>query len=460
MSAKNEHTNCLSRVSRGENCMVIGAKPFRKATTSITVLLILSTVITAQEPPKPPVAPPKPPPSFWTQQGLTGDWGGARSEMEAKGLEMKFGLTGFVQSLADGGIETGTVGLGKFQTEFKFDLGKLAGMPFWSAEVKTETRFGGPVLGGTGALNPVNTAALVPASAGNVFSITSVNLTKLFPIDLKKGNLFAVSAGRYNLLDLIDEDFFGGRGIDRFMNMAQIGPLTVLREVPIITNAINLLYIRGGEAFITFALLDPNDHSLEPGLKDLYTDGVSFAPAINFPVKYFGKTAKHTFGGAITTKKYTPFDAIRQIIIPGPPINPIEPKRGSWSANYTFRQYLVERGRKDGWGLFGQVAFANPDTSPISKFVNVGIGGNGLFPGRRNDEFGIAYAYTDLSKILKDNLDPLDLRRLRAEHQGEIFYNFHITQWMRLTADLQILRPSRPIAETAIVPGARLEILF
>ena len=52
--------------------------------------------------------------------------------------------------------------------------------------------------------------------------------------------------------------------------------------------------------------------------------------------------------------------------------------------------------------------------------------------------------YTDLSDVLKDNLDPLTMRRLRAEHQVEMFYNFHITPWLRLTADLQILRPTRP----------------
>jgi hypothetical protein len=45
-----------------------------------------------------------------------------------------------------------------------------------------------------------------------------------------------------------------------------------------------------------------------PGLSDLFADGVTFAPALNLSAKYLGKTAKHTFGGAITTKAYTPFD--------------------------------------------------------------------------------------------------------------------------------------------------------
>jgi porin len=207
--------------------------------------------------------------------------------------------------------------------------------------------------------------------------------------------------------------------------------------------------------------MDPNDYSLEPGLAELFEDGVTFAPGINFPAKYFGKTAKHTLGGAVTTKKYTPFDIIKQIVIPGPPINPIEPERGSWSASYTFRQYIVERGRRDGWGFFSQVSFANKNTSPITKFFNVGLGGNGLFKSRRRDEFGVSYAYTDLSEVLKDNIDLLQLReRLRSEHQVELFYNLHITPWLRLTADLQIIRPNRPIADTAIVPGGRLRIIF
>jgi hypothetical protein len=328
---------------------------------------------------------------------------------------------------------------GKFQSTFKFDLGKIAGWKFWSAEIQTETRFGGPLLGGTGGINPVNTTAIIPAAAGTVVTVSAVNFTRLIPIDLKKGDLFAVSFGRYNLVELLDEDFFAGAGTERFFNIAPIGPLTVLREVPLITNAVNFIYIKGASHAFTFSVLDPNDYSLEPGLDKLFQDGVTFSPAVNFPVKYFGKSAKHTIGGAITTKKYTPFDSIRQIIIPGPPLHPVEPKRGSWSISYTFRQYLVERGPRDGWGFFSQLAFANKDTSPITKFANVGLGGNGLFKSRSQDEFGISYAFTGLSKVLNDNIDLLTIgnRRPRPEHQLETFYNFHIHPWLRLTGDLQ-----------------------
>ena len=189
---------------------------------------------------------------------------------------------------------------------------------------------------------------------------------------------------------------------------------------------------------------------------------MTFAPGINFPAKYWGKSAKHTLSGAVTTKEYTPFDPSPKITIPGSPTTPLEPKRGSWSASYVFRQYIVERGRRDGWGLFTQIAFANKDTSPITKFFNVGLGGNGLIKSRGRDEFGIAYAITDLSSVIKDRIDllPFGGRRLLAEHQVEMFYNFHITPWLRLTGDLQVIRPNRGTVSTAVVPGARLQMIF
>jgi porin len=445
--------------------MCIGARAF-VLTAVLVASLAQGAVASGQDAPataqagttKP--APP-PAPDFGHQEELTGDWGGARTKWKSKGVELASSLTQFYQGVSSGGTGTSSEYNGTAQAKLTFDFGKLAGWKFWSAEIKAETRFGGPLITSTGTISPVNTAAIVPGSDGTVFSVSAVNFTRLFPLNLKEGKLFAVSFGRYNLLDLLDEDFFAGGGTERFLNMAQIGPLTVLRQVPLITNAVSLAYIRGGEPFITLAVMDPNDHSLDPGLSDLFADGVTFAPGITLPAKYFGKTAKHSFGAAITTKAYTPFDAIHQAIIPGPPINPVEPQRGSWSLNYTFRQSVVERAARDGWGFFGQLSFADQATSPVTTFFDVGLGGNGLIRSRQRDEFGVSYAYTDMSDVLKDNLDLLPLGgRLQVEHQLEMFYNLHLTPWLQLTGDLQVLHPNRPAADTAVVPAVRLKVVF
>jgi len=41
-----------------------------------------------------------------------------------------------------------------------------------------------------------------------------------------------------------------------------------------------------------------------------------------------------------------------------------------------------------------------------------------------------------------------------------LFYNVHIAPWFQLTGDLQIIRPVRPAADTAIVPGVRVKLVF
>lgn len=409
-----------------------------------------------------PEAAPAAPADFWHRETLTGDWGGTRSRWKEKGIDLEFKYVGIFQSIVSGGTDEHSSLTNKLETTWKFDLAKVAGWKYWSSEIKAEWRFGGPALTGTGGINFTNTAGVIPGASGSVVSVTAVNFTRVIPRDLKKGDLYVISFGRYNLLDLLEEDFFAGGGVERFMNIAPIGPLTVLRQVPLITNAFTFATVKGGEPRFSFTVMDPDDQSLDPGLDTLFADGVTFSPGYNIPTKYFGKTAKHSFTGAITTKKYTPFDAIRQVIIPGPPRNPVEPKRGSYSISYAFRQYLVERGHHDGWGLFAQLSVADKDTSPINRFVNVGLGGNGLISSRRQDEFGVSYAYTNLSSVLRENIDLISFgrRTLQPEHQVEMFYNFHVTPWFRLTGDLQIIRGVRPTVERSIVPGARMVVIF
>jgi hypothetical protein len=82
----------------------------------------------------------------------------------------------------------------------------------------------------------------------------------------------------------------------------------------------------------------------------------------------------------LSTKEVTPFDEIRQIILPGPPTNPLREEGPSWSLTYTFRQYLVERGRNETAGV---CSFRRPlrmkRLAPCTSLFVVGLGGNGLF---------------------------------------------------------------------------------
>lgn len=397
----------------------------------------------------------------WHQETLSGDWDGRREQWKEHGVELGFSLTGFIQGTASGGLKRYAALNGKFEADSNLDFEKLFGWKHWSAQTKIEYRFGAPALARTGAINAVNTSMTVPASQGSVFAITALNFTRVFSVNAQKSDEIAVSFGRYNTLD-IQEKFFGGAGLEKFFNSAHIGPMTGLRQVPNVSNGLGIDYSRHGESFIALGLLDPNDVSTTPGLHHLFADGITLAPVMNLPSKWFGKSGKHSFSYTVTTKKYTPFDAIKQIVIPGPALNPVQPKGGSFSVSYVGRQFVVERGKNDGWGVFTQFSIADKDTSPVTRFFDVGLGGNGIFNSRPQDDFGIAYAYTGLSRVLTANLNLATLGNVRphAEHQFEGFYVLHLTPWLRVTGDFQIIRPVVRRADTAVIPAARVEMVF
>ena len=75
-----------------------------------------------------------------------------------------------------------------------------------------------------------------------------------------------------------------------------------------------------------------------------------------------------------------------------------------------------------------------------------------MIPGRSQDNWGIAYYYNTPSQDLQDSLSPL--LKVRDEQGMEIFYNFEVTPWLTLGADLQVIRPSLG-EDTAIITGLR-----
>jgi porin len=158
------------------------------------------------------------------------------------------------------------------------------------------------------------------------------------------------------------------------------------------------------------------------------------------------------FSATWSSQKLIPFNQIPLLILP-PPDKTAEPLRGSWSFTYSADQYLA-----DGWGLFWQVGLADASNNAFAKFFTVGISGKSPFKGRSRDTFGIAFAYTGVSNDLKDVADPLV--RFRDEQGVETFYSFAVTPWLRLTGDLQFVRPARPNIDTAVVPGLRLQLIF
>ncbi|HEU0053043.1 MAG TPA: carbohydrate porin, partial [Longimicrobium sp.] len=355
-----------------------------------------------------------------------------------------------------GGVEREADYGGRLDVRLKVSTQGLGLWKGGTLEAKAATRYGDEATGPAGAAIPVNTALIDPARDGTETGLIALNYTHLVPFGKKPGDAVALALGRFSTFELIPD----GTGITGFMNVAQIAPTHEARNVPAVTNAASAAVILAGEPVFSLMVLDPNTTPLESGLGDLFANGVTVSPTITIPTRFFGMSGHHGLRGTWSSQEITPFDAIPHFFFLRPD-RPVvtEKESGGWSITYTADQYLHESAGQPhtGWRLYWQAGLADEDTNPIDRYFNVGIGGHGPF-GRTLDNFGVAWAYTGFGDPFKDLFDPL--ARLRDEQVVEAFYNAAATRWLRLTLDLQVVRPFRPRVDTAVLPAARIHLTF
>ena len=131
--------------------------------------------------------------------------------------------------------------------------------------------------------------------------------------------------------------------------------------------------------------------------------------------------------------------------------------RAPGAAYYNFDQYLYqpEENVDRGIGLFGRVGFSDGVANPVHEFYSGGVGGKGMIPTRKNDQFGIGYYYVHAA-----NARIPQVLGFRDSEGFEAYYEIALTPWMHLTPDVQVLSPSQQRVDTATVLGVRSELKF
>ena len=146
---------------------------------------------------------PTPESDYWDGEWLTGDWDGQRNRLREKGIELDFRLTQHYQGVANGSVlEHGGYG-GKFDTDMRFNMAKLAGWKGLSVQVRTETRWGNFAKVVGTKLIPI-TYMITPKTSGTVSAISALNFTQLIPLNADKGDFIMFGAGRYYGFDGAD----------------------------------------------------------------------------------------------------------------------------------------------------------------------------------------------------------------------------------------------------------------
>jgi porin len=275
------------------------------------------------------------------------------------------------------------------------------------------------------------------------------------------------------------------------MNMLDV-PLSAFGGGPI--------FLPWEDLVLSALVLDPDGTPLDTDIANAFDHGVLVLATVKLTIKPFGLVGHQTVSALWSDKERSslvqdPSNFARALLKeefprlanPGPllerflarffpellvPVQPPNKKDDTWAVAYTMEQYLwqPDGDPKRGIGVFLNFGASDGDPNPAEWFVNLGVGGKGVVPGRPNDSFGVGWARTDLS----DKLIPLIRHRLNlgldSENDSEIYYNAALTPWLEATLDLQIIDSALDKringsgnlkdVDTAVVPGLRVRVRF
>lgn len=377
---------------------------------------------------------------------LTGNWWGGRSYLENKGVVFDLRYTSTYQGLMSGtGIKSFEYG-GKVNALMNLETDKMHLWKGGKFNFHLEYRHGNAPshLGGT--IFAVNTALFLPSDTPEQLEATSINYTQ------KIGNGHSISLGKFNPIDVYKTDpFYGGWGIDRFMNVALVAPPSGL--IPVVFMGA-IVSINLEPITVTAIVFDPNDRTNDYFPGDLFKDGVTVGANATSVTKLAGRKTTYGITGFVTTAEGVDYSSIGNGFVN------TSNKTGAFNVNVQFKHNLQESSDQPNaaWGLTFKAGIADGNPNYVRASLVAGIGGQPLFFGRPQDGFGVGYFYYNLSDVLEESVNPLVT--ITDESGFEIYYNYSVTPWFYIGADIQYIDPFRKYFTNAFIGGLRTQIRF
>ncbi len=427
----------------------------------------------------------------WSRPRLTGDWGGFRDELATRGIRFDVDLLLTPQGVGSGGHDTRAEFWGNAEYTLNVDTGKAGLWPGGFLRVIANSGFGESVLGASGAISPVNTAAMLPKqNEPNTALMHATFMQFLSP-------QFSLVAGKFFTFDGNPGEFAGNYRT-QFLNGALVFPLAGAL-VPISAYGGGIVALPWEGVELSALALDPSGTPTNSDMSEAFRDGALVLAKAKVAIKPFGLVGHQgvsmmwsnkerpsltqdpsNIGQLLLTERFPgladPGPALTRILerfFPGlVPVEPLNKKNDTWAVFYHFDQYLWQPkdDPKRGIGIFFTFGAADGNPNPLKYTYNMGIGGNGVGPGRPNDNFGLGWARTDFSSefvpFLRQRLD------LGLDHEDviEMYYNASVTPWLNATLNLQVIETglkkmvdsseSLKNVNTTVIAGLRLQARF
>ncbi len=382
---------------------------------------------------------------------------GFKSKLEERGIEYDFFATQFFQGVAAGGVEQSWPYGGKLDLFNGIDCKKSGLWQGLFVDTHLETRLGQSVNNIDGLLAPSNIAMAFPEPDENVTALTGLKVSQALSEN------FVLFAGKINTLDEFPVRYnremgLGRPGLSGFMNTSLVFNPIAARTVPYAAAGTGFAVVEGKEPLFSFCVFDPEERAVE-GLENLFERGVVLVPDFIFRIKPLGLPGTYNLGGTYSSAKYRSVDPAAYLNIDLPP-GAFPEESGSWSLYLNSYQalWVDPSNERRTWGLFSRLGLSDGNPNPIQYTAAVGIGGQVMRAGRPADTFGLGVFQLGLSDQFKALAIPIQPQQ--DEFGLECFYNAALTKNVRLTGDVQFVRPSTQAFDTAIIPGLRLVAAF
>lgn len=408
---------------------------------------------------------------FWERSTGFGDVLG-RQDLYEKGIIFDLELTQVYQGVASGGPQDN----GNAQYSGLVDYGisfDTAKMGWWSGGIiflRANTNYGNPLLGKSGTILPTNYTALWPEGGKNSTFLMDYYLIQALPLDS------VLVIGRLNSIEYLDKNKFANNPRNQFMN------------VGLSNNPLNGTFV----SFSTYGVLTHTkvseswgfnlavgDGSIQPGDYSGDDTGGLFSTFITAVDIQYHWTLDDNLNGDFdftwlwNNRDMTDFSNPRIIsdVLSGqkPPqknnnnVLAVNIQQYLWKPDWSDGTYTKGTAQtsdysyqEPGLGVFFRAGWTPEDINAYNIFVSGGIGGRGVFPSRPYDRFGIGGYWYKLS----DDVEELAGDLVKDETGFEAYYNYAITPWMNLAADIQWINSGIRATENPVVLGTRLNIVF
>ena len=402
----------------------------------------------------------------WSRNTMTGNWGGKRQELADKGIFINLDITQVVQGFT-GGLGGKTRYTGSADLWLNFDTGRLG---WWSGgliTLHTEGLWGNggnpiSVNSFTGSIAPVNFDATMPEFDENSIALSEFYLTQALSKEI------ILMVGQIDGSSLIDKNVFANSERSQFLNGALKNNLMLGMYAPYTAFTFASVFNFTDDISLAIAALSAGGDATEP-FKDFFDD-VTIATELDVAIKPAELPGNVRVAFFWTSQEKINTDNNPRMVIHGLVNNDDLPRSDSnWMINFNFDQYLYLanpdfssdtlhssnfRSEPEGIGIFGRVGYGGSAGNVVNVFGSFGVAGRGLIPTRENDRYGIGWYYMGFPDNFKT------VARVQSENGIEAFYNFAITPWAQLTADVQWISPAQKAAEDAWVFGGRLQLYF